>query len=158
MTIYRFTGAVCGDDYHSLLDYAFTKCAFASLVVRRRSDLGVTATRLLGDLSEHIENVKEQSEWPGTKLMSATAEVYCIRLSAEVVNRLKAEANCLHNWIVPDLPEDLALLREDQTPWLASIGHEHDAWLKLNDDEAATLRADSPSWTMLLAGLNGASP
>ncbi len=158
MTIYRFAGDVCGDDYNSLLNYAFTKCAFATLVVRRRADLGVKGTRVLVDLSEHIERVNQQSEWPGTKLMNVTADVYRIKLSAEVLNRFKMEARCLHDWIGPNLPEDLALLREDQTPWLTSISHEHAAWLKLNDDEADTLRADSPSWTMLLAGLDEASP
>jgi hypothetical protein len=73
------------------------------------------------------------------------------------MNRLKGDANCLDDWVVPGLPEDLALLRKDQTPWLASISHEHDAWLKLYDDEAEVLRADCPSWTRLLAGLNEAS-
>jgi hypothetical protein len=41
----------------------------------------------------------------------------------------------LFGWRQPELPEDLALLREDGTAVLASICHEHDAYLQLTDEE-----------------------
>jgi hypothetical protein len=152
MRTYRFAEPICGDIYRSVLDYASTECAFASLVVRRPSDLGSAGHQLIASLTDNLNVIENQSEWPGTRIMDTSATIYEIRLSAEVLERLKLVANCLHDWVAPDLPEDLAFLRADKTAWLASISHEDEAWLKLDEDEENLLRSSAPSWTSLLSG------
>jgi hypothetical protein len=51
----------------------------------------------------------------------------------------------LFDWQCPRLPEDLCFLRPDGFPWLASIAHEQDAYLVLNDEELTKLTSRVPT-------------
>jgi hypothetical protein len=55
------------------------------------------------------------------------------------LSRLTKAADSIYAWRQPALPEDLCALRADDTPWLASIAHEGDAWLELTPDEQAVV-------------------
>lgn len=59
-------------------------------------------------------------------------------------------AKGLYDWTAPELPDDLALLRSDGSAWLASIGHERDAWLELTQTEWKELQQSEPSVAALL--------
>ena len=45
----------------------------------------------------------------------------------------------LYEWQHPDLPEDLFIRQSDGGIWLTSISHEHEAFLRVSRQEAASL-------------------
>jgi hypothetical protein len=57
---------------------------------------------------------------------------------------LRRAANALYEWQQPDRPEDLAFLRDDDTPWLFSIAHEDEAFLVVTERELESTRARLP--------------
>jgi hypothetical protein len=86
--------------------------------------------------------MEQLSEWPGTKLLSGTARVYSFDFDNDVAGLLRRAASGLFDWQQPLLPEDLALLRDDGSPWLTTIAHEHDAFLSLSEDEIGKLAVE----------------
>ncbi len=56
--------------------------------------------------------------------MDHTAEVIRFQLNDETVDILVDAADSFFDWEQPELPEDLAVLREEGTTWLGSITHE----------------------------------
>jgi len=58
---------------------------------------------------------------------------------------LKTEAHGLYDWVQPNRPEDLCFLRSDETPWLATIAHEKDAYFELSGEEKQRLTKALPN-------------
>ncbi len=121
--------------YRGLLDYSLTKCIFALLVVRRNLGLTDPGKRLLNDLEPFLDAREETSTWPGTQLIGQTAIVCRFKLVRASVSILQNAANRLFEWRQPALPEDLCLMRQADDPWLVSISHENDAYLRASESE-----------------------
>jgi hypothetical protein len=102
-----------------------------------------------------VIDVREQSEWPGTRLFGHTASVTHFDLNDESVALLKSVSNSIFGWRTPKLPEDLCLLREDESVWLGSISHERDAWLEVTESELAAIRKSRQVWLGQLQGFGG---
>jgi len=64
------------------------------------------------------------------------------------VEVLTKSASGLYDWVQPSLPEDLCLLRPDETPWLVTISHERDAYLVLDAKEHVELVREIPELTL----------
>ena len=56
----------------------------------------------------------------------------------------------LFDWIEPELPEDLCILRPDGSPWLVTISHEQDAYFQLSDKEKGELTELVPDLRLVI--------
>ena len=128
-----------GGLYRSLLEHAFPACDSVLLVVRRSQPLNESGRCLLSRLDAFLMRETERSEWPGTKLLDRTAQVFEFRFTPRSALVLKQAVDSLFAWRQPNFPEDLCLLRQDSTPWLVSISHEQDGFLNLASNEAVDL-------------------
>ena len=99
------------------------------------------------ELAEKLKPFLKQEtiglEWPGTLLAEPEggegANIYQYRLIPESGQILKSVANGLYDWVRPELPEDLCLMRPGGSPWLVSIAHEKDSYLELTSEEKELL-------------------
>jgi hypothetical protein len=121
--------------YDGLLRVGAHSCGEAWLVVRPELLVSENAQRVLGRLRPFLIAAEARESWPGTRLVGHTAAVHRYRLTATVLGILRGEARRLYAWVQPHLPEDLALVSPDGTPWLTTISHERDAYLRLTTDE-----------------------
>lgn len=118
-----------------LLEY-ISNFAFAfTFVVRSEMEISSDAQLLIKRLGNSLIENKKVSEWPGTKLLDGTAELYKYKLDA-ISKATLIEIGCgLFDWIQPSMPEDLSFLYQNGQNCLTSISHEKDAWLSINDNE-----------------------
>lgn len=124
----------------------------SSILMVLRDDLGLSQTGqgLLSRLQPHLLERTQGSEWPGTKLLDDEATILRFASSDGVLNELMIASEGLYGWCQPDLPEDLAFIREDGTAILTSICHEHDAYLAISDDEYQSLVVSVPNLVDIL--------
>jgi hypothetical protein len=83
-------------------------------------------------------------------LLGHTALLHTFSFDASVAGVLRRSAYGLYDWQQPDLPEDLAFLRNQRPPLLTSISHERDGFLTLSDEERTDLEARAPTLAKLL--------
>jgi hypothetical protein len=133
--VFTFTEEPSGPFYRALLD-ACVECCDAGLLVERPSiELSDQGKLIIERLRPWIREEKQCCEWPGTKLHGHTALVRVFAYDQGSATVLKESADSLFEWQQPALPEDLCLLRPDGEPWLVSIAHERDGYLKISEDE-----------------------
>ena len=132
------------ETYRQLLANCVTYSSTILLVVREPSLLSDSARTFLEGVEMHLLSKGNQSEWPGTVLVGHTADVYRYRLHPEVLLKLQTAARRLYQWVQPDLPEDLCLVRSDGSPTLVTIAHERDGYLTVTEAEAENLLVAIP--------------
>ncbi len=126
-----------GEDYHQLLDLAFDVCDCFYFVVRKETlgfdienyeeelleDKGL---ELIDELEPYLIEIKEQTEWPLTTLLSAfPASIYYYKAGLESKKIMKKLSHSNKEWMQPQLPEDLGFLKNNEV-WFASCTHEGD--------------------------------
>jgi hypothetical protein len=136
--------------YRGLIECATVECKSALLVVRVTSSLSQRGKNLLTELNPYLQEKQEVSEWPGTKLLGSTAWVFRYYLGPECSMVLQHATDALYDWMQPDLPEDLCLIRENGEPWLISIAHERDGYFELYPNEKTRLVEALPSIRFLI--------
>lgn len=75
---------------------------------------------------------------------AGVATLHHFALTDATVAVLLETTDSIHDWQQPELPEDLCILRPDDTTWFASIAHEDDAWFELSDDERELVASRLP--------------
>lgn len=137
-------------DYADLLDYASTECRYFLLVIRDTIKINSKCQEVLEKLSKYLYKEKRSDEWPGTQLYDQQVTILQFHYVSGSVEILQGAASSLYQWLQPDLPEDLCLLRADETPWLVTISHESDGFFVLLDQEKNHLLSVLPqlSWMM----------
>ena len=78
------------------------------------------------------------------------AERVLYTLSKQTLDATLRASKSLFDWVSPDLPEDLHLLRSDESVVLGVVANEQDAWLELDDFDLAHLRKSVPELISLL--------
>jgi hypothetical protein len=147
---FTFTRPPHGALFASLMQAALSSASMLTLVERPASPLSLDGQTFLESLRAYSLGTEEASAWPGTQLLAGSAKLHRFRLTPEVVQRILGASDGVADWLQPNLPEDLALVREDGSPWLGTITHEGDAFLMLTDDEQADLETRFPSvWDAL---------
>lgn len=141
---YDFLREPQGDVYLGLLETAIAHCSLVLLVSRQPDSLSPSANELLDRLSPYLVSQEFASTWPGTRLLPileppGSALVWSYSYSGPVAGILESVTTGLYQWLEPQLPEDLALLRGRGNVWLGSIAHESDAWLEVTESELADL-------------------
>ena len=133
-----------GQTYHDLMYRAFPWCAELLFVVVAPGagvdPLLASGRKLIAELEPYLASESDEREWPGTRLESGgTGHVYRYRLHPEVLDLVTGATDRLFGWSPPALPQDVALLRGDGSPFLATVTQEGWASLSLDDDERASL-------------------
>lgn len=139
-----------GSTYRELLAFLAPHAQTALLVVRDQEILQQSAQGILDELHPHLLKEEARGEWPGTRLMGHTATVYIYSVDQSIVDTLSDAVEGLYCWEGPDRPEDLCLLRSDDSPILVTIAHEHDAYLELTKDEFQKIRLAIPDLSIRL--------
>lgn len=135
VTVFTFTEEPSGQLYRALLDACVEYCDVGLLVERPSIGLSEQGRSFLERLRPSIREEKQLAEWPGTKLQGHTALVRFFAFNPESAIVLKESSEALYEWQQPTLPEDLCLLRPGGQPWLVSIAHERDGYLKISEEE-----------------------
>ena len=120
--------------YRDLIDLVFEICDEFVLVVRK--DISVTANvnHVLEKLQSSLKEVKAQFEWPGTIYYGEQpALVYYYNTNNHAKKILKQASNSLHDWIQPNLPEDLSFIKNHK-PWLINTSHEYESYIETEDE------------------------
>ena len=136
-----------GLTYRALLAFAERCSGSFSLVWRRQLSFDASAAAVERVLRPFLIQETEASEWPGTKLIGHSATVRTYRVSPDSVREL-AGADGLFAWQSPARPEDLAFYALDRRCWLASIAHEGEAFVALDPNDLAALRAAVPALSL----------
>jgi hypothetical protein len=136
--------------YNSLIQYAQQRCPTALLVVRHSLPLSEKGESVLKRLDVFLKDKVTSSEWPGTKLIGRTADVYHFAFGSECAAALRQITHALYNWKQPGLPEDLCFLRDDGEPLLVSIAHEREGYLLLSEHELECLPDTFPEINSIL--------
>ena len=84
------------------------------------------------------------SEWPGTLLQDGTEHLYCFSLTDQAIEVVCRHADGLYDWINPQLPEDMHLLRNDGSVLLGSTAIEEYSWMQLSEAEFYALTQAIP--------------
>ena len=155
---YSLAAEPIGEVYQGLLEHSLTYCDVGLLVARSGTQLREPGTRVLEQLEPFLLSRREESSWPGTTLLYHTATVRRFSWCPETQAVLGSAAEGLYRWREPRLPEDPCLFRPDGSVWLATIAHEHDAWLELSGDEEAALVSAVPGLMLVDDALGRGAP
>ncbi|MGH4120391.1 stage III sporulation protein AH [Clostridium sp.] len=121
--------------YRDLIDLAFEVCNEFVLVVRSDMDINTNVNYVLEKLKPSLKEVKEQFEWPGTIYGGEQPVlVYYYNTDNHAKKILKQVSNSLHDWVQPNLPEDLSFIKNHK-PWLVNTSHEYESYIETKDEE-----------------------
>lgn len=133
------------NDYAQLIEFCAKRCPNCTFVVQRSLQFGKNCHQFLASQKNHLIEVADQMEWPGTRLMGHTAAlVYRYRVTPELIAALKGKVRSLYEWATPDLPEDLAFYWPDGSPLLGSCSHERFAFVNLGEQEIDEFKREVP--------------
>ena len=133
-----------GRDYTQLIEFSAKRSAKCTFVLQRPDQFGESCRQFLDTLKEHLREIVNQTEWPGTNLMGSAAPVHWYRLTPELIAVLQANVSSLYDWAVPDLPEDLAFYWPDGSPLLGTSSHERFAFVNLAKKEMDEFKQEVP--------------
>lgn len=133
--------------YRALLRSVAALASSAGLIVRSpKVQLSARADSLLAALTPFLLATEDVDRWPGTQLIGdRKSRRFLYRLAPESIALLVSAATGIFDWVNPELPEDLHLLRADGTVVLGTVAQEEDAWLELTAAELGSLLAESPA-------------
>lgn len=134
MKIVSLKSGITQNEYKDLLDFVGKYSQSFSLIVRE-PDQSVNAMKFIESLRKFLIKTEMVSEWPGTKLIGASAKRSTFKVMDETIKILRDSANNLSSWIEPDLPEDLSFFTVNGADLLISITHENDFWLSLDSKQ-----------------------
>jgi hypothetical protein len=122
-------------DYAQLIEFCAKRCPKCTFALQQPHQLGKGCHQFLESLKENLIEIANQMEWPGTKLISSSARVHWYRATPDLIAVLKAKVSSLYEWVLPDLPEDLAFYWPDDSPLLGMSSHERFAFVNLTEKE-----------------------
>lgn len=129
----EFIKSLNHDQYKQLLYKLGSVSSEFGLVVRNSIDLSNDAKHLIKKLALNgLADFGQRSEWPGTKLMGHTAQVFTFNTCSPALNELISSSLGLYDWLQPERPEDLFFRSKNQL-YFANISHENWAAVELGD-------------------------
>jgi len=123
-----FTDEPRGPAYERLIDFALRHCDKFSIVWREELGNEKQKNEIAVNLNPFLISNISTNKWPGTEILSGTAEVCTYKLTQETVQIIK-RAKRLYQWEAPGLPEDIAFYTKDGEVWFGSVAHERMGWL-----------------------------
>jgi hypothetical protein len=150
--MYDFTVELQGWFYGDVLEASLDYADAVGLFVQERPRIYRSTAAIVEGLNPFFIEQRQVDKWPGTTTLRSKADVlYLFTYCEPIVEIFLGLTQSIYDWLQPDRPEDLHLLRADGSPWLASIAHEKKAWLELRDGELAELRERYPDIASRLA-------
>lgn len=131
-----------GDALIQLLTFLAARSEQMTLVVRDM-DLAETGKAFLTSVSPFLTRSARCREWPGTVLLAGEATVLTYAVRPELIQTMLSEATGLYEFEQPRLPEDPCFYFEGREVF-ATISHERDAYLVLDDSEIEAVRSEVP--------------
>lgn len=154
--MYDFIEEPAADLLRSLLIEASEFATTCGFVVQTDFPTNQRATCLATELHSYLKATEEVTSWPGTQLYGKKKAIhYEYTFSQHVAGLLSEAADGLYDWVGPDLPEDLHLLRQDSSVFLGSVAHERDAWLEAERDEFVRLARSVSGLDQIVKVRNG---
>lgn len=129
-----------GEAYVQLLHLLKPFASAILFVIRHEMPLSIGATFFLQRIEKHLIRREERSSWPGTELFGHTASVLVYKYDSEVVSEILSHSSGLYDWIQPELPEDLCILREGEKELLTTVSHEKFSYLVVRPSEEELVR------------------
>jgi hypothetical protein len=128
---------VTGDDYGALLQGVAPLATTIGLIIRSPlMRLTERADAVLATLQPFWLESEQVTSWPGTQLAGDRTSLRNLyQLNNESLVLLRRAATALSDWVNPQLPEDLHLLRADGSTVLGTVAQEEDAWVELTQEE-----------------------
>lgn len=144
---YRLGHEPRGDELEALLSRAGEYCD-RFLVALSGMELSEAGNQLLERLTPFLIQREETNHYPAATLPWGTLTVCTYRLDAQSRLILSAAAHRLFQWVEPDLPNDLCLLRGEQ-PWLVTMASDRVAIVTLDERQRDRLRETIPALRLL---------
>lgn len=142
MKTYMFALPVVEEGYHRLLKTSLQMATFAGLVqgspTRTPSNI-----EFMSDARAFLVREELVLDYPGG-IGHFPRRRFLYTYNAEFVALLESTTSGLFDWARPTLPEDLHLLRRDESTVLGTLRSERHAYLRLEDHEAAFWQLDWP--------------
>lgn len=135
MNIIEIESEPKGDSYNSLINLAFEICDEFILVIRDNIDLNEVGKTILKELAPALKEIKEQNEWPGTRLLEHTATVYHYKTDKSIKDILIDKIEGLYSWLQPNYPEDLCFIKKEGKTWVGTVSHEKMCWIECETNE-----------------------
>jgi hypothetical protein len=133
-------GEPMGATYAALLAAGVNEGASFGFALRHGEEIADHAYLMIRRLEPYLLTKSVAAAWPGTRLLDGSkADVFAYQLLPESLEVLVTTTSRLYEWQHPDLPEDLFIRQSDGGIWLTSISHEHEAFLRVSRQEAASL-------------------
>jgi Mg/Co/Ni transporter MgtE len=104
------------EEYQKLIAFLATLSPKFSLVIRDVLQKNKMA-HFLERINGHFLAKRIVSEWPGTKLLDNTAELYIFAVTPISIKVIMNSVENLYDWLEPKLPEDLCFLFSDSNPY-----------------------------------------
>ena len=134
-----------GGDFKNLLEAAKKYASFFGFVIQDELGIDNNCQSVIEELGAYKIKESLESSWPGTKLSgSKKARVFCFKYDSDSLIVLLKVSNSFHEWVQPNLPEDLFFLRKDKSVWFVNISHEKDSYFNLGENELESLLIDLP--------------
>lgn len=134
MRTYSLAVAPTGDDYLKLLDIAGEFAVLAGLVQGSPTREPSSAEFMAG-AERFLLRDELVYEYPGG-ITPFPVRRFLYRYDSDFVTLVTSVTSSLFDWSRPRLPEDLHLLRPDESTVLGSVTSEDHAYLRLTDAEA----------------------
>lgn len=124
-------------------------CDRACLVVHPGLVDITSRTTALERLRPWLREQVKTSTWPGVQMHPRVPDpdlptVHRYHLTPEFAPKFCSLGGALQDWISPHLPEDLHVLRPDDSVLFASVATEQDCWFSLRPDEQDVLQRHFP--------------
>jgi len=134
-----------GEAYQALLEFVAKLSSTFYLI--NQFQISEKDSPFLSQAEPYLIEERQTSEWPGTRLQGgqeSSALMISYGVTRESIKLLIDTCSSLYQWSrwsQPPLPEDLGFVRLDGSVLLASISHENDAWLELDEAELSDFMA-----------------
>lgn len=132
-----------GGTYHDLIYRSFPWCAELVLVtvpLEGGDPLLPDGRRVLTELEPFRRSTTMGPAWPGTRLGGdGVGQVHRYQVEPPLLDVVATATDHLYGWRPPALPQDIALLRGDGSPFLVTVTQQEWAALELDPDEEAAL-------------------
>lgn len=153
-TVLQVSDTDAEERYESLIDFCAGRCPKFSVVTNMKALPGPGVSSFFAEAKSYVEREQQQTSWPGggTLLPGNAGTVTYLTTSTESIALLKHRARSSFDWVHPDLPEDLAFYRPDDSAFFVVIGHERVAYLDASDAERAEIEQAIPGITFISIG------
>lgn len=147
MKTYSLTSRAEGDNYHRLL---VTCSEFASLagLVQGSPTRQPTDSEFLRSASAFLVREDRVLEFPGG-IGHTPRQRWLYTYNPAFIRVLESASSDLFDWLRPELPEDLHLLRNDGSTVLGTVASEEHAYVRLEDSEVSRWLLEWPASIVL---------